>query len=263
MDTSKQVVIRPINKAQFSGIAAHAGTTVVFQGAQLDFSTGSYRTGLTVEEEAKYETELGLPKGRLNKKSDFWADLPVRLHKDKPTYFEVASLLDELKLKTIKARSTVAINELDKQNKANAQFVIEDLEAQAKAEELIIDAQFDALEAFNNMSIDEKKGYLRLYGKRGVDTLSDKIIKTQLYTELNKNPKKFLEYTKDPDVTLRMSIEDMLESGKLTKRGNYYSFENEVIGNTVDSVVAYFKDVKNQSVKIAIEKGVRESKKGK
>lgn len=258
-----QVVIRPIMVAEFSGVAAHAGTTVVYQGAQLDANTGSYRTGLTPEEETQYEKELGLPKGRLNKKSDFWADLPVRLHKDKPTYFEVVSTLDELKLKTIKARTNVALNELDRKNKPKAQFCIEDLEAQAKAEELLIDAQFDALEAFNNLAIDEKKGYLRLYGKRGVETLSDKIIKTQLYNELNKNPKKFLDFTKDPDINLRISIEEMLETGKLKKRGNYYTFEDEVIGNTVDSVITYFKDVKNQSVKIAIEKEVRNYKKGK
>ncbi len=258
-----QIIIRPISRPQFSGIASHAGTTEVFQGAQLDFNTGSYRTGLTAEEEAKYEAELGLPKGRLNKKSDFWADLPIRLNKDKPTYFDVVSPLDELKIRTLKARSNVAINELDKLNKPTAKFFIEDLEAQAKAEELIIDIKFGAIEAFNNTTIDEKKGYLRLYGKKGVDTLSDKIIKTQLYNELEKNPKKFLDFANDPDVNLRMSIEEMLETGKLKKRGHYYTFEDEVIGNTVDSVIAYFKDVKNQSVKIAIEKNIKNSKKGK
>lgn len=259
---NKQIVIKPINKPQFSGIAAHANTTVVLQGAQIDATSGIYKTGLTVDEEAEFEKELNLPKGTLNKRNtEFWGNLPIRLNKDKATYFDVVSVIDELKYRTLLERTTIANNELEKSKNPSAQFYIEDAEAKAKVEELIIDAQFEAFELFNNMTTDEKKGYLRLYGKRGVDNLSDKIIKTQLYNEINKDPKKFIAFSKDADIALRISIEDMLESGKLKKKGNYYSFENEIIGSTIDSVVAYFKDVKNQSIKIAIENDVKQSKK--
>ena len=47
------------------------------------------------------------------------------------------------------------------------------------------------------------------------------------------------------------------------KRGNYYTFEDEVIGNTIDSVIAYFKDVKINQLRLLYKKEVREAKKGK
>lgn len=260
----RQIVIKPIVRPQFSGIAAHAGTSVVFQGAQIDANSGTYKTGLTVAEETEFEKALNLTPGTLNKRNaEFWGNLPIRLNKDKTTYIEIVSVLDELKYRTLLERSTVANSDLEKLKNPQAQFYIEDVEAKAKVEELIIDAKFDAFEKFNNLTTDEKKGYLRLYGKRGVDNLSDKIIKTELYKEIDKDPKKFLTLANDADITLRISIEEMLESGRVKKKGNYYSFENEILGSTIDSVIAYFKDIKNQSMKIAVENEVKQAKKGK
>lgn len=256
----RQIVIKPINRPQFSGINAHARTVLAIDGAQLD-KTGSYKTGLTVEEEAEYEVALNLPKGTLNKKNAaFWGNLPVRLFKDKTTYFDIVSPMDELKFKSLIARSTIANNELEKNKNPFAEFYIEDAEAKAKVEEIAINFQFEAIEAFSHMTTDERKGYLKLYGKKGVDSLTDIIVKTELYKELMANPKKFLDLINDPDIKLRISIEEMLEAGSLKKKGNYYTFENETLGTSIESVIAYFKDIKNQSLKISIENEVKKTK---
>lgn len=258
----RQVIIKPIPKPQFSGIAAHARTVLAIDGAQLD-KTGSYKTGLTIEEEAEFEKELNLPKGTLNRRNaQFWGSLPVRLFKDKPTYIQIVSLMDEIKLRTLLARDTIANNELEKNKNPFAEFYIEDLEAKAAVEEIAIDHQFTAIEAFSGMTSDERRGYLKLYGRKGVDQLSDRIVKTELYKEINSNPKKFMDLVNNPDIAVRISIEDMLEKGLLKKKGNYYNFQEEVIGSTIDSVIAFFKDPRNQSLKITIEaEAKKESKK--
>lgn len=259
----RQVVIKPINRPQFSGINAHARTTVTFGGAQLD-KTGSYKTGLTSEEEVEFEKELNLPKGTLNKRNAaFWGTLEIRLFKDKPTYFHIASIMDEIKYRTIVARDTVANTELEKGKNPFAEFYIEDAEAKAKVEEVTMNYLFDAMDAFSDMTADERKGYLKLYGKKGVENLSERIIKTELYKEMNSNPKKFIDFVNDPDVAVRISIEDYLEKGLLKRKGNHYNFENEVIGSSIESVISYFKDVKNQSIKISMDNEVKRTKKSK
>lgn len=260
---TKQIVIKPVVKAKFAGISAHSNTKTALEGAQL--GKGGYKTGLTREEEAHYEQALNKPKGFFSKdNTEFWSSvLNLSLPNDKAYYFVIDSLMDEIKYKVILQHSAIANNELELAKNPQALFYIEDKEAKAKIEEVAIDFLIEAQEAFMELTTDEKKGYLRLYGKKGVQELSDRIIKTELFKEVNKDPKKFLDLTRDTDVKLRISIEEMLESGVLTKRGSYYNFENEVIGNSVDAVVSFFKDLKNQSLKIAAENATNKIKKGK
>lgn len=262
----REVVIKPVVKQKFSGVSAYPRAHYVIEGAQL--GKAGYKTGLTQDEEREFEKALGLTEGTLNKnyvegKKSFWSDfMNLNLPLDKPFYFNVTTVLDELKLKVILQRTDIANNELELSRNPNAIFFIEDKEAKAKIEELSIDLAMTANEAFNELTIDEKKGYLKLYGKKGVETLSDRMIKTELYKEVNKDPKKFIAFTKNPDIELMIQIQDMLETGVLVKKNNYYNFENEVIGNSIDSVIAFFKDVKNQSVKIAANQTAKNKKKG-
>lgn len=248
----KTVVIKPATKIKFSGVSSYTNTRTTIEGAQIG-KGGSYKTGLTPKEEEEFCEKLGLPKGTLNKNNGaFWGHvLDLSLPMDKPYMFTIASDMDELKLKVLLNHDLVANNELDLSKNPKAQFFIEDKEAKAKMEELVIDLNFEASEAFYGLANDERKGYLKLYGKTGVDTMSEKIIKTELYKEVTKDPKKFLDFVRNPDVSLRIEIQDMLESGAIKRKGSYYQFEDEVIGTSIDSIVAFFKDVKNQSIKIA------------
>jgi hypothetical protein len=260
----KQIVIRPVVKAKFSGVSAHTKSVTAIDGAQLD-KAGNYKTGLTREEETEYEKKLNLPTGTLNRRnSDFWGTcLQLRLPNDKPYYFSTSSSMDELKLKVIEQRNDIASNELEMRKMPFALFYIEDKEAKAKVEEIAIDFQMEASDIFSDLTTDEKKGYLKLYGEKGTDNVSDRVVKTALFKKMNEDPKKFIPLTKDPDVKIRISIEDMLEKGLLKRKGNYYNYQDEVIGNSVDAVIAFFKDLKNQSLKITMEAEAKKISKGK
>lgn len=260
----QEIVIKPVVKAKFSGLSSYSGAKMMIEGAQMD-KTG-YKTGLTREEQAHYEEVLNKPKGFLNPdfENKFWATvLNLNLPLDKPYILRVNSPMDEIRLKVIKERKDIANNELELAKNPTALFYIEDKEAKAKIEEQAIDVLMVANEKFNDLTTDEKKGYLKLYGKKGVDQTSDRVVKTELYREINKDPKKFISFTENPDITLRIQIEEMLEQGILIKKGNFYNFEQEVIGNSIDAVVAFFKDVKNQSVKLAALQVTKNTKKGK
>lgn len=262
---SKKVVIKSIPRVKFSGVSNYSGTGIAIEGAQLEMKSGSYKTGLTKEQEIQYCEELGLPKGTLSKNNaEYWGSLlNLRLPTDKPYIFSVETLLDQIKLNVLMQRSNIAINETDIKNKPFCEFYIDDKEAKAKVEEVIINYKMDALDAMRSLTLEEKKGYLKLYGKRGLDTVSESFVNTNLFKEVDSDPKKFLDFYNNPDIKLRIEIEDMIEAGTLIKKGNYYTFQNETIGNSVESVIAYFKDLRNQSVKLAAMSSTKAKKEGK
>ena len=140
---------------------------------------------------------------------------------------------------------------------------IDDKEAKAQIEEKKIDLEFELMDKFNELSMSEKRGYLKLYGRTGVNDVSDKIVKTELWKEAQKDPKKFIAFTTDKDIQIRIDIQDMLETGVIFKKNNFYNFGQEVIGKDIDAVVAYFKDVNKQSVKLAAKAETERIKKTK
>lgn len=258
---TRTIVIKPVTKAKFSGQSSYSNTHTVYEGAQL--GKGGYKTGLTKEEEIKFAEELNLPKGTLSRQNkEFWGSiLQLNLPNDKPYYFTIDSLIDEIKFKVIQQHSSIANNELELAKNPHCEFYIEDKESKAKVEETAINFKMEATEKFMELTGEQKKGILKLYGKRGVNDMSDVMIKTQLFKEVEADPKKFLILCKNPDITLRIEIEDMLEAGVLLKKGQYYQFEEEVIGNSIDAVIAFFKDYKNQSLKIAAKTASDKKKK--
>lgn len=263
----KEYIIKPVVKAKFSGISAHSKTKTVYTGAQMN-SSGEYKTGLTKEEERKFEQELGLPVNTLDKKNkNFWAFLEIRLNNDKETRFSVTSAMDVIKFKTLTERSNVAKSELEIRKNPNVEFYIEDKEAKAKVIELQANIELEALEAFSDTTIEEKRGLLKiLVGKdknplRGIDNLSETIVKAELYKKIKENPKLFLELTKDEDINIRILIENLLEKGMLTKKQNYYVYEGESLGSSIEGVIEFFKDPRKQSVKIAMGQDLKNKNK--
>lgn len=258
---TRTIIIKPVIKAKFSGQSSYSNTHTTIEGAQL--GKGGYKTGLTKEEEIKFAEELNLPKGTLSKQNkEFWGNvLQLHLPNDKPFYFTIDSLIDEIKFKVISEHGLIANNEVELGKNPNALFYIEDKESKAKAEETVINYKMEAGEKFSSLTGSEKKGILKLYNKRGVDDMSDVVIKTMLFKEVESDPKKFLALCNNPDIQLMIEVEEMLEAGTLEKKGQYYKFENEIIGNSVEGVINFFKDYKNQSIKIAAKNATDKKKK--
>lgn len=249
---TKEYIVKPVVKAKFSGISALSKSRTIFSGAEMD-KNGSYKTGLTVEEERKFEEALGLPKNHLSKKNEaFWGHLELRLNNDKPTTFVIESEMDEIRWRALINRSKVAINELEIAKNPMALFYVEDKEAKAKVIEKKADAKLEALELFTDMTSDERRGILKLYSVRGTEAIPDRQIKATLFEKIELDVDKFLILAKDKNLKTRIMVEDLLEKGMLSKKSNYYVYEGESLGSSIESVVTFFNDPKNQSVKIAM-----------
>lgn len=258
----RTVVIKPNKTPKFSGVSSFPNTGQSFETTQL--SKTGYKTGLSKQEEEAFEIELGLPKGTLNKGNEaFWSQIPnLRLPNDKDTYFEVVTLMDEIKLRALLENSRIAKNQTLLKSNPNAEFYVQDLEAVAKETENKVSTKWEAIDALRSLSLEEKKGFLKLYGPqyRGLDSVSETYINGSLSEEVDKNPVRFLNFFKNPDIKIMISVENMLDAGTLTKNGQYYKFENEVIGNTIEQVIVFFKNPRNQSIKFAATEATKKPK---
>jgi hypothetical protein len=265
----KVYTIKPHPRVKFSGVSSLPKTRTVYTGAALD-ADGLYKTGLTQEEEALYEAELGLAKGTLGRTNGtFWGNLELRLNNDKATKFPTSSIMDVIRFRALTERNNVAKNQLEARNNPNTEFVVEDLEAQAKALEIEANLELEAMEKFSETTTAEKKGIFKILNStkkmpmRGIENLSETIIKAELYKELKSDPKEFIRVVTDKDLTTRILVADLLEKGMLTKKSNYYVYEGESLGSSIDGVIEFFKDPRKQSIKIAAGNDLKNKSKEK
>jgi len=170
--------------------------------------------------------------------------------------------MDIIKYNALVERTNVAKNQLEIRNNPNVEFFVEDLETQAKELELIADLELEAMEKFSETSAKEKKGIFKILTSfdkipmRGIDNLSETIVKAELYKRLKSDPKKFIQIATDKNLSIRILVAELLENGELTKKSNYYIYEGESLGSSIEGVIEFFKDPKNQSIKIAASKSI-------
>lgn len=250
---NRQYVIRPIIRNKFSGQSYYNKTQTVIGGAQLS-ANGLYKTGLSVTDETDFEKELNLPKGTLSKRNaDFWGDMEVRLRNDKLTIFNIVNAYDELRFRMLQEHDKIARTEHDVVGNSTALFYIYDPEAASKIEDAKMEYEFAAMEAFHNTTVEERRGLLRIYGKKGIDSISETMVKTELFKEVKKDFKEFIRLTKAKDTPVRALVKALIEKDILKQKGTYFYNGEDLLGSSTDEVVGYLLDIKNQAVKLALE----------
>ena len=261
----KEIVVRRVPKAGYFGLTSYP-KSVTSLGAEI--AKGGFKTGLTSEEEKFYEEKLGLKAGQLSRNSKWWSDVfnvehSIRLFNTKSTTFDLEgdNWINQLKYKVLVSSSKIANSEIEK-NKPNVDFYIVDEEAKAKIESEIFDYEWEGMELVLKLSPDEKRASLRLFGKKGVETLSETVIKAELTKELKKDPRLFVETLKDKKLKTRLVIEEMLEYRVITRKGNSFYNGDDVIAVGTDDCIEFFEDMKNQSVVLSLNTRLKKAKKG-
>lgn len=260
----KELVVKRIPKAGFFGIASYDKSTITI-GPELSMIDGAVKVKLSKEDQSSYEQRLRLKEGELSPFSTWWGEnIEIRLECTKPTKIILDdSAMSELKEKVLRSSSKVASSELERFKNPNAMFYIVDEEAKAKVETEKSDYEFEAYELLMKLSPEEKRASLRLFGKKGVDTLSENVIKNELLKQIKKDPKEFTSILKDKKLKIRLLTEELLDYSIITKNGHYYRNGDDTIASSTDELVDYFEDIKNQSVRLAMESRLKRKKSGK
>lgn len=260
----KEIVIKRIPRPGYFGITSYPKSTTTL-GAQI--TKYGFATGLTEEEEKYYEQKLGLKPGELNRHSKWWDEVFNVYHvlkpfNTKPTTLVLDNDINQIKYKVALASDKIANSEIEKNN-PNAEFYIVDEEAKAKKESEIFDYEMECMELILSLSPDEKRQALRLFGKKGVDTLSESMVKSELHKESKKDPKSFIDTLKDKRLKTRMFIEELLDYRILMRKGNYFMIGEDTIAGSTDECIAYFDDIKNQSIILTLQNKLKKLKKDK
>lgn len=264
LEETKTVLIRMIPKqAGFyynKGMLAYDKSTTTF-GVELG-NDGRYKTGLTAKEQADFEEALGLKKGDLAPSKEWWGEnIEFRFENNKPNRFIIDSPMSQLRYKVLLNSSKIAKSEVEIKKNPNAIFFIVDNEAKAKMETEAADYKFDALEIMMKLPAEEKRASLRLFGKRGVDNMSELVVKAELLKQIDKDAKGFSTLMRDKKLKNRLLIEEFLDYGIITRNGHYFRNGDDTIASSTEELVEYIEDLKNQSVVLAMKNRLSKKKK--
>lgn len=259
-----EIKIKRIPKPGYFGISAYSKSTTGGIGAEI--AKNGYNTGLTSEEEKYFEEKLGLKPGELNKTSKWWGevfniDYTIKLFNTKTTTIFINGPLDQLKYKVLLASTKIANSELERHNNPNVEFYIVNEELQAKAESDKMDMEMQCMELITSLSPDKKRDALRLFGKFNLGDLSETVVKSELYKISKKDPKLFIEVLNDKNLETKMLLEELCEYRIINKKGNYYTNGDDTIASSTDEAIEYLKNIKNQSVVLAMKTRLKKTKK--
>lgn len=261
----KKIKVINLGKNKFSGVVNYLRTFKTYS-TEMD-RDGLYKTGITPSEKEEIE-KLPQFKGKdLSPKpadvngSNFWADLEIRLNKSKGNEFNLEDPINFIKYRVMLASTKFCNSPLEKQKWPAAEWMIVDEEEDAKIESVEIDFEMEASEIFNSLSQDDKQGMLKLFGKRGLEKATPALIKSALFKEMKKDPKKFTKIAQDKSLKTRVLLEELLEKKIVTRNGNYFKNGDDPIGNSTDEAVSYLEDAKNQSVVISLKGKLKDAKK--
>lgn len=259
----KTVKIKHAGKAGYFGIKSFS-KAVETLGAEL---TKNGRNFLSENERLYFEKELNLKEGELKPHSKWWDEVfnveyPLRLVKSKTNELVLDSAISQLKYKVALASSKIANSEIEK-NRPGVSFYIDDVEAKAKKELETINFEFEGMNMIIKCSPEEKRGALRLFGKTGLDTMSENILSSQLYQELKKDPKNFFTIMTDKDLKTKMFIKELEEFHLIKRKGNTYMYGEDTIGLATEECVEWFNDIKNEPIRLILSTKLKRSKKEK
>ena len=261
----KSIKIKRVNKPGYFGINSYPHSVVTI-GCEISGKTGEFKTGLSPEDEKFFEAELNLKPGDLNKHSQWWSEVfnvkhALRLFQTKGTELLLDSTMNKLKYKVAISNSKIAPSEINRT--PDALFYIDNEEVKAQAEMEQSNYKFEGMKKIISFTPDQKRSGLRLFGKTGIDTMSEAMLNAQLTREMEKDPKKFLETVSDKHAETKGLISELIEKGMLKRKGNYYIHGDDTIAHSTEECVAWLNDPKHDSIKKILETRLSKTKKSK
>lgn len=211
--------------------------------------SGSIYTGLTPEDERKYEKALGYAEGTLAKESDFWKTFCVKVGSNS-LFLDDSYPRQEMLIKFLTNHKRVATS-LDRFT-AGKDYLLINREAEAIERNKINKQRRDAIKAFDKLSLDEMRKCLRLFGVKS-DNLSNELVESTLFSLVDKQPKKFFDkWVNNTKKETEFLIEEAIAKGIIRKDRTQYYYGTEMLADTLDDCIAYLDAKKNQDLKLSI-----------
>lgn len=211
--------------------------------------SGSIYTGLTPEDEQKFEKALGYPEGTLAKSSDFWNTFCVKVGQ-RSVILDDSFPRQEMIIKFLSGHKRVATS-LDKFT-AGKDYLLINRQAEAIEQNRINKIRRDAIKAFDKLTLDEMRKCLRLFGVKS-DNLSNELVESTLFNIVDKQPKNFFDkWVNNTKKDTEFLIEEAIAKGIIRKDRTQYYYGTEMLADSLDDCIAYLEAKKNQDLKLSI-----------
>lgn len=211
--------------------------------------SGSIYTGLTPEDEIKFEKALGYTEGTLAKSSDFWKTFTVKIGA-RPLLLDDQFPRQEMIIKFLTNHKRVATS-LDKLN-ASKDYLLINREAEAIEQNKANKIKRDAIKEFDKLTLDEMRKVLRIFGAKS-DTMSNELVESTLFSMIEKNPKKFFDkWINNTKKETEFLLESAIAKGVIRKDKTQYYYGSEMFASSLDEAIAYLDAKKNQDLKLSI-----------
>lgn len=211
--------------------------------------SGSIYTGLTPEDEKKFEKELGLAEGTLSKTSPYWDTFCVKVG-SRSLILDDQFPRQAMIIKFLEGHKRVATS-LDKLN-AGKDYLLINRQAEAIEKNKINKLRRDAIIAFGKLSLDEMRKCLRLFGVKS-DNLSNELVESTLFSLIDKQPQNFFnKWVNNKTKETEFLIEEAISKGIIRKDHTQYYYGSEMLADTLADCIAYLDAKKNQDLKLSI-----------
>jgi len=211
--------------------------------------SGSIYTGLTPEDEKKFEKALGYAEGTLAKSSPFWQTFTVKIG-SRSMILDDQFPRQEMIIKFLSGHKRVATS-LDKLT-AGKDYLLINRQAEAIEQNKINKLRRDAIKQFDKLTLDEMRKCLRLFGVKS-DNLSNELVESTLFNLVDKQPKKFFDkWVDNKSKDTEFLIEEAIAKGVIRKDRTQYYYGSEMLADSLESCIAYLDAKKNQDLKLSI-----------
>jgi len=202
------------------------------------------------------------------KRKRFWKEMRVIVPSDGKVLDistdgegEPVKLEDYLIYKWLENHPLVA-KDKDSMLNENKDYYLYDPEKEIHNENKTVKARKKAYEALIDLSDSEEvvDQLIRLLADQNPAKMTPEMKENKLDQIAQTQPVRFLKYAEDPNLALRAEVEEMVEYGVLRKSGNQYIYMDEVIGETMQDAIVYFKNDRNSSTVLDLRAKLKEAK---
>ena len=211
--------------------------------------SGSIYTGLTPEDEIRFEKELGYAEGTLAKSSPFWQNFTVKIGA-KTVILDDAFPRQEMIIKFLSGHKRVATS-LDKLT-AGKDYILINRQAEAIQQNKVNKLRREALKLFDKLTLDEMRKCLRLFGVSATE-LSNELVESTLFSIVDKKPQQFFDkWVNNKAKETEFLIEEAIAKGVIRKDRTQYYYGSEMLADSLQDCIAYLDAKKNQDLKLSI-----------
>lgn len=209
-----------------------------------------YNGTLTEEDRERLGKAIGQD---LSTGSDYWEHYFIRTS-GKDIILETEEPMDEIKYLYLRGHKKVKDSIFT--HKATANFVLVNQEEESKKTNLFNRVKRQAGREFDNMTTDEMRRALRIFGK-SAENLKPDVVENRLYEIVEGDPQGFIEkWVNNKSRDTQYLVERAISLNILRKNKRLYTYGTDTIGHGLPEAVAYLEDPKNQDVLFAIQQGV-------